>query len=225
MKTCLLLSGLPRFVRDTFANINNTLVLPNSADVFIHTWFDETQDPELASFILENYKPKRWIFEKQRPFANKHLQMDRMMATWAWSYQRNKFVEMLYSSWYSILMSNLLKEQYRLENDFGYDAVIRARFDIVYDKPIVCANYNMNELHISRRTDLPPEMLNDQFAFASNEIMNLYCNGFGLMDHISNYKNTKDGVFCGETLVYEMVTKFGLKHNILNEMNTRTIGK
>lgn len=214
MKTCVLISGLPRNVINAYNNINDCLIKPNDADVFIHTWLGE--DDELVQFITDNFKPKKMIVEKQRPFINNHMELSRMMASHGQSYELSKFVEMLFSSWYSNSQSNLLKEQYRLEHNIDYDYVIRARFDIIYDKPIICSDYGKGILYTAPRQHLPPEMIDDRFAFGSNELMNIYCNGFGLLEYIHKLRNSLDGIFCGETLVYEMVRLFNLEHKIID---------
>lgn len=222
MKTCVLISGLPRNIYAGFNNINQHLIEPNNADVFIHSWLDETNDNRSARFLIENFKPKRWLFEPQKKFVNDHMELGRMMVSHGRGYERNNFVTMVYSSWYSILQANLLKEQHRLENNVEYDYVIRARFDIAYNKPVFCSSHDKNALNISNRNlvpnkgPLPPEMVDDRFAFGSNSIMNLYCNGFGMIEYLHGVRENKDGIFCGETIVYEMSRMFNLKINTLD---------
>jgi hypothetical protein len=104
MKIALLISGLPRWVEKGFENINRTLVQPNNPDIFIHTWND--LDGTLNYPINELYKPKVLKSENQKKWTNSHMNLDRMMASHARSYARDKFVEMLYSSWYSIQQAN-----------------------------------------------------------------------------------------------------------------------
>jgi hypothetical protein len=148
-----------------------------------------------------------------------------MIAVYARAYTHQSYTMMLYSSWYSILQANLLKEQYALHNNIKYDCVIRARFDILYDRKINCEEYDLSKIHISHRTDLPCEMINDQFAFSSNDIMNIYSAGFLLLDRIQKKKDKIDGIFCGETLVYEIIKQFDLDYNLLTQLKTRTLGK
>jgi hypothetical protein len=216
MKVALLISGLPRWVEKGFDNINKTLIAPNDPDIFIHTWND--LDGTLNYPINELYKPKLLKSENQKTWVNTHLELDRMMASHARSYARDKFVEMLYSSWYSIQQANLLKEQYRLENNIKYDYVIRGRFDLYFHQEIVCKNYPSNMLNISNKWLPDLEMTDDRFAFASNEIMNVYASGFNFLDVIQNKRNTIDGIFCGETLVYEVIQIANIKVNKINNL-------
>lgn len=217
MKTCVLISGLPRNVDNAFESINECLIKPNNADVFIHSWVDEQNN--LKDRILQLYKPSDYTFESQKKFVNDYLDLSRMMVSHGRSYTRDRFVEMIYSSWYSNLQSNLIKESFRLKNNIEYDYVIRARFDITYNKPVICSEYNPNILHIANRYHLPEEMIDDRFAFSSNKIMNLYCGGFNLIEYIHSLRHNLDGIFCGETMVYEMVKFYNIEHSIINDLH------
>ncbi len=224
MKTCVILSGQPRNIDASFDNIYHSLIEPNDADVFVHSWINQEQEPQISQSIIERYKPKKYYFENQKSFINDHMELDRMMLSHGRGYTRPDLVTMIYSSMYSLLQSNLLKEQYRLENNMEYDCVIRARFGIVYNRPVLCRSYDTEMLHISNRNlvpnkgVLPSEMVDDRFAFGSNKIMNVYCSGFGLIDYIHNLRNKKDGIFCVETIVYEMIRLFGIRLNILSDL-------
>lgn len=212
MKTALLLSGIARHVERGYDSIYHHLLKPNpNTDVFIHTWLDAAANPELEKKVFDLFAPVKCVMEKPKTFRHSSLNMERMMNSYAKPYKREYFVEAFYSAWYSVLQSNLLKEQYRLENDINYDYVIRARFDITYTAPIVCSNFDPNILHISDR-GLPPEMIDDRFGFASNSIMNIYCGGFTAMEQIHKKRDQQDGVFCGETLVYELCNMYNIPH-------------
>lgn len=218
MKTCLLLSGLPRQVERGYLNLKETIINPNDPDIFIHTWGDKDEDKDLYFSILNWFKPKKIIMEKQKIFNNSYMNLDRMMESHGRSYVRDKFVEMLYSSWFSVQQSNLLKEQYRLEHNIIYDYVIRARFDVSYNIEIDCKQYNKDLLHITNR-GLPSEMIDDRFAFGNNIIMNTYCSGFNFLDYIHDIRHKKDGVFCGETLVYEICKIFNITHKVIDNLD------
>jgi len=110
-----------------------------------------------------------------------------------------------------MLQANLLKEQNRLEHNIHYDYIIRARFDITYTKAIDVSQYDRNIVHIAERPDLPPEMVDDRFAFASNELMNIYCSGFNHIEYIFSRRDKLDGIFCGETILYELFKQWGIQ--------------
>lgn len=217
MKTCLLLSGLARSVEASYENIYKSLIEPNNPDIFIHTWMDPSLVGSLDETIIKLFNPKKIIIEKQKTWNNTNLKMDRMMATHARAYTRQYFVDALYSAWYSMQQSNLLKEQYRLENDFVYDYAIRARFDINYNTIINCQNYDKNKIYVSSR-GLPEEMVCDLFAFGGNDLMNIFCSAFNSIDYINQIRDQKDGAFCGEILVYETLKMFGISHEKINNL-------
>lgn len=211
MKTALLISGLPRCIDRGFPSIRDALIKPNNPDIFIHTW-GNPGDHGLREKITNLFHPNMLTIEEPKIIHNTHMNLDRMMASHGRSYQRHKFVEMVYSMWYSILQANLLKEHNRLEHNIHYDYIIRARFDITYTKAIDVKNYDSNIIHTAHRPDLPPEMVDDRFAFASNELMNIYCSGFNMIEHIFSKRDKLDGIFCGETICYELFKLFGISH-------------
>lgn len=217
MKTCLLISGLPRQVERSFPNILESLIETNQPDIFIHTWND--LDGNLKSPIIELYKPKEIKIENQKSWINSNMNLDRMMASHGRSYTKEKFIEMIYSSWYSVQQANLLKEEYRLKHNIIYDYAIRARFDINYSKAIYCKDYDRNVLNISNKVLPDVEMVDDRFAFASNSIINAYCGIFNMLDYVQELRHDKDGIFCGETLVYEMCRMFGIRHQKINDLH------
>lgn len=208
MKTALLLSGLPRYIDEGFPSINECLIKPNKPDIFIHTW-GKSNDSGLRSKLVNLFNPNHMLIEPGKIIHNTHINLDRMMASHGRSYTKEKFVEMVYSMWYSMLQANLLKEQCRLEHNIHYDYVIRARFDITYSKPVKVAEYNSGIIHVAER-GLPNEMVDDRFAFGCNELMNVYCSGFNLIEYIHSLRDRQDGIFCGETIVYEICKMFNI---------------
>lgn len=220
MKTCLLLSGLARSVEASYDNIQKSLIEPNNPDVFIHTWI-EPSDP-LAETIIKLYNPKKIVMEPLKVWNNSKLSMDRMMATHAKAYTRQYFVDAFYSAWYSKLQANLLKEQYRLENDIVYDYTMKARFDINYSIPIDCQQYDNSMIHVSNR-GLPDEMVCDLFAFGGNDVMNIFLGGFNSMDYVNKIRDQKDGAFCGEVLVWELMRMYGISYNKISNLTCTRI--
>lgn len=210
MKTALIISGLPRCMNKGYLNIQNCLIQPNNPDIFIHTW-GNPNDEALRSTINAYFHPNMLTIEHPKVIHNTHWNLDRMMASHGRSYQRNKFVEMVYSMWYSMLQSNLLKEHNRLEHNIHYDYVIRARFDITYTRVVKVSEFDPNVIHIANR-GLPAEMVDDRFAFASNELMNLYCSGFNLIEWVFSKRDKLDGIFCGETICYEIFKLFNIPY-------------
>jgi|SRR6185369_7799729 len=214
MKIALLISGLPRHVDQGFPSIRDALIKPNNPDVFIHTWGDPG-DQNLRSKLTALFNPKMLTIESPKIIHNTHMNLDRMMVSHGRSYRRDKFVEMVYSMWYSIQQANLLKEHHRLEHNVHYDYIIRARFDITYTMAVDCQKYDPNIVHTASRPDLPVEMVDDRFAFASNSLMNIYCGGYNNIEYIFDMRDKKDGIFCGETILYELFKLYNIQHAAL----------
>ena len=86
-------------------------------DVFIHTWFD----PEINdhSDIIEKIKTL---------YQPKSFQID-----YSPNYNRLDFGVMLKT----FMLSNELKKNYEIENDFRYDVVVKYRFDILFQHHIL----------------------------------------------------------------------------------------
>lgn len=213
MKSALLISGLPRCIDGGFGSIRDCLMAPNNPDIFIHTW-GNPNDQQLRDKIINYFHPNMLTIESPKIINNTHIDIDRMIRKYAPGYKHDKFIEMTYSMWWSIMQANLLKETNRLEHNIKYDWVIRARFDITYTKPVDLTAYNSGLLNVADRPGLPPEMIDDRFAFASNEIMNLYCGWFNQIDWIWAKRDKMDGVICGETIVYEMCKLFNITQSI-----------
>jgi hypothetical protein len=213
-------SGLPRSIDKSFDNIQKNLIEPNKPDVFIHSW---TEDEEIKSEIIQKYQPKSYVFESRKNFVNDDLDLDRMMISHARSYTRLNFVDMLYSSWYSIQQSNNIKELYRLSNGINYDYVIRARFDLNYSQIIDCKNYDNNKIYVSNRQLPDHDMIDDMFSFGSNQNMNVYSSSFNYLDFFCNVRSKIDGIFCGETLVYETLKTNNIEYKIIEDLNTNKV--
>jgi hypothetical protein len=215
MRNCVLISGLPRQVEKCYENINSCIIKPNNADVFIHSWVEES-DSTTKNSIINKYNPKKFEFETQKPFLNDYLKLERMMSSHGSGYTRANFVSMLYNQFYSILKCNLIKEKHRLENNIQYDYVARARFDIEYNQKIIFSEYPSDFIYTPNCRALPPEMIEDRFAFGSNALMNLYCSLFNNIESIYQKKDCLDGIICGETLVFELIKFHNIKNTHLN---------
>lgn len=85
-------------------------------DVFIHTWYDpEIKDhSEVIEKIKTLYQPKLFQIDHSP------------------NYNRLDFAVMLKT----FMLSNELKKNYEIENDFRYDVVVKYRFDILFQHHI-----------------------------------------------------------------------------------------
>jgi hypothetical protein len=196
-RVAICLSGQPRSYRETFPYIYHHIIQPNNADVFFHTWFDESNLymekahvgrgdchlPETTvSELVQMYKPKAYLVEKPKPFKKPNLLMNdtRVRNFINMNSQLNHTpqqaqdhaIRQNMSMLYSIFKSNELKETYANENGFVYDYVIRIRFDLVPKVPLVLSQFNPNSLYYQ---DLghPDQLISDWVNFGSNLIMNV----------------------------------------------------
>jgi hypothetical protein len=179
------------------------VVIPNQCDVFFHAWYDP-QDLSMRKmtpghegrilhagidqFIIENYKPKSHIIEKQRQFhhRNFHISDENFDAVYPWSgkYDKQKFIQdrgiCTHSMWYSIMQSLLLKDLYSHENEFEYDCVIVSRFDVSPTEKVIVRDYDVSNI-VTRSQLYPRDEICDWFFFTNNENSNVIGNTFNLL--------------------------------------------
>ena len=87
----------------------------DTIDVFIHSW-----STDYEKGLVDVYKPKNYIIEKQIDFKQSSVRQNSIA-----------------SRWYSLAMVNQLKSLYEEENDFKYDWVMLSRFDYVFNKDLI----------------------------------------------------------------------------------------
>jgi len=211
MKIALCMSGQARGVLKGWDGICANLLNPNAPDIFVHVWADEKGEQVQA--IKDLYKPVAMVVEDQRHFVNSRTDVDRQRAKYPHGASRDDFVDRTYSMQYSILQANLVKERYRLEHDVHYDCVIRARFDLSFSRPIEGARFDMSVIHLLDKCI--PEMIDDRFALGPTHYMNLYSAGFCFYDNINLIRSSKDGIFCGETVLFEMLKACGVPYRFI----------
>lgn len=212
MRVALCISGQSRFVSEIFPSIERNVILPNNADVFLHTWVADTTAPykkggqwnkqRLAEKAHETaiklYKPKTYLIENDISFKNSKNNWAKSIDKYYHVYEEgyDKYLnKAMYSMWYSIMKSNELKEKYRLENDIHYDAVIRCRMDVDFQMPIICDQLDLNK--ISFEYDGRDNHINDWVAVGNNANMNIYQSTFNIIDkYIENNE-----IWCNEDIV------------------------
>lgn len=241
MKVALCLSGQPRFIEYGYKSIYKNLIEPNNPDIFVHTWFDNNDankkfrddgnwnnnsnnkiDPFTEQKILSLYKPVRYVCEPQRKFKNSQWEMEKTIEKYLSHLNKDYVVDMMHCMWYSIYQSNLIKETYKLEHDIHYDYVIRCRFDSIIPRMLICKELDPNFLWLSHDRNTPNQ-LDDWFAVSSNDTMNLYSDGFNLINFLYKTSMMRDGLFCNENLMYELVKKFNIPHKILSDFHIQFI--
>ncbi len=232
MKVALCLSGQPRVVDIGYQKLSQAILQHNDVDVFIHTWFDpenlSTQSviPGRESHTLDSlaieklqryYQPKKILVEKPKSWKRSYGFPDKCFTnawTWALEVQGGLDVAKEYinntthSMFYSMMMANLIKEQYSAETGVEYDPVIRNRID--YSPHVVL---NLNDISIDDDTlvyqDLnqPDGMISDWFGMGTTNTMNVFCGVYNQIGQLIRQSSEVDGFWCNELL---------LKHHIEN---------
>ena len=232
MKVALCLSGQPRVVDIGYQKLSQAILQHNDVDVFIHTWFDpenlSTQSviPGRESHTLDSlaieklqryYQPKKILVEKPKSWKRSYGFPDKCFTnawTWALEVQGGLDVAKEYinntthSMFYSMMMANLIKEQYSAETGVEYDLVIRNRID--YYPHVVL---NLNDISIDDDTlvyqDLnqPDGMISDWFGMGTTNTMNVFCGVYNQIGQLIRQSSEVDGFWCNELL---------LKHHIEN---------
>ena len=232
MKVALCLSGQPRVVDIGYQKLSQAIQQHNDVDVFIHTWFDpenlSTQSviPGRESHTLDSlaieklqryYQPKKILVEKPKSWKRSYGFPDKCFTnawTWALEVQGGLDVAKEYinntthSMFYSMMMANLIKEQYSAETGVEYDLVIRNRID--YSPHVVL---NLNDISIDDDTlvyqDLnqPDGMISDWFGMGTTNTMNVFCGVYNQIGQLIRQSSEVDGFWCNELL---------LKHHIEN---------
>jgi hypothetical protein len=207
MKIALCLSGQPRVVDVGFSKLSQSILQHNSdVDVFIHTWFDEENlstnsiipgreshrlDPNAINKLIQYYSPKRIMVEKPKKWTRKYEFPDKVFThahTWALEVPSGLEVAKKYicdttnSMFYSIMMSNLLKEQYSVENSIEYDLVIRNRIDYSPHVVLQLENIVINDDDLMYQDLYQPDgMISDWFAMGSSNAINTFCGVYNQM--------------------------------------------
>lgn len=103
----------------------------NDVDVFVHSWSTDLQEE-----ILKEYSPKKYIIEQQKVFDTpKYSILDKTPEVRKQTH---------YSLWYSRKKSVELKSQYEKDNNFKYDCVMLARFDLAWQTDLIFSEYDQD---------------------------------------------------------------------------------
>lgn len=140
-------------------------------DIIFHTW--ET-DNETLQILFDNYKPKKYLIEKQELIKNDIIN----------SYKNLSPIEItVKSQLYTQSKSIDLVLEYQKENNFEYDLVLHTPFDQLFFKPIEFDKLDKNYIYNSYWNCVTPLVKNNMH----------YENNKGLYDqwYISNPNNIK----------------------------------
>lgn len=227
MKVAVCLSGQLRWVEECYKEINNKIIAPNNADVFIHSWYSDTLADKVFTEHGQNslfykgqlqknadklavklYKPLNSIFEEQKDFSDLSKNID--ISPYS-TPAINQF-----SMFYSIFKCNQLKKQHEIDNKFIYDAVIRCRFDLQPYQNFKAENFDLNVINAKSDCRHTSYCINDHFAISNSKNMDVYSDTYNYL--IKYYSEDKEP-FCPEILLgyglrYDQTRKVDVKlHN------------
>ena len=146
----------------------------NDVDIFLFSW-EVDKEEEFKKYL----NPKKMKLIPQIDFEiPEHLKG-----------KNDKRVIAHYSRWYGVKEVMKLKKEYEEENNFKYDLVVNARFDLCYNRLFDFGSLPTNEFHIPIHPDKVyygwpsenPEILDHIFA-SSSENMDKYSNLFDKLD-------------------------------------------
>lgn len=217
MNIAICLSGAIKFIDNGLITINKISNLYNTK-LFIHSW--EIEDftnfnsnswtgyrrqssishPDLyLSDTFNIYKYEDILIEK---YEEKQKSFKDIINRFQFSgYARHDLGPL--SMFYSIYKANELKVKYEKDNNIKFDCVIRIRSDSLIKNNFTLDNYNINNLNIPNGSDWGG--LNDQFAFANSDVMNLYSETF------NNIEKIKRSIYHPETILKESMELYDIK--------------
>lgn len=217
MKTAVLISGQVRDAKQCYPTLNEHIIQPYNADVFIDTWAPNSEiidhrgqlipNDLSAQEILNLYKPKLALFEdfNSSPLFQRirDYKIDNRTAydgSHAWETK----IENVFYMYYKVWTCFKRMKHYEEMNNFRYDRVIRMRFDLLFESfPIV---------EVAPETVYVPQGfdhrggINDLLSLGTRETMEKVC---GLFTNLVKYAN--DGVgFHPESILRTHMNRCGL---------------
>ena len=138
----------------------------NKIDFFIHSWNVEHQDSINALF-----NPVAAKYEKQRTFKIPKYVIGEEIRK-----------QSHYSRWYSTQQSMQLKHQYEEQNNFKYDWVMSARFDIAWKVPVIFSEYTNETFYYGGFHRGESIKVIDFWFFSGSENMDRFCDLYNNLD-------------------------------------------
>ena len=142
MKVAVCIKGQPRNYKVGFDSINREIISKYDTDVFGHAWWDpqevgksyfhapwalpSTIQPDLDKILPELYHFKKFTIEPTIIFPQNRI----YEVSEGTKPNREKFIQILLSSYYSLKCVLTLMEEYEKENNIDYDWLFLTRYDI-----------------------------------------------------------------------------------------------
>lgn len=233
-------SGQPRTWRIAKENILKYYTFEKNVNVdfFIHTW-DTNEYKSITNPFnrIEEKVSENELEEIKKAFNPKYAELE--------IYNRDEMPNPFCSLFYSFKKSIWLKRKYEIENDFRYDVVIKARFDVNYMQEGLCNfRYPYSKFYIpheiqnlvaysnTRITRFPTEFnypcFDDVSFYANSPTMDIISNCY---DYYNDIRNDEMYKFCNKKFVENHAYFYGpgtllyryLIENGIHPENIRTV--
>jgi hypothetical protein len=198
MRIALCLSGQARSYKKAHEFIDRNLLSKYNVDVFAHTWRPQYSKVALYDGITNLYNPVNFVLDDNLP---ENINSDLYVPNA--SHPANFCTSMFYS----IYRANDFRLKFQSLNNIKYDFVVRSRFDLALNKVIDFSSLQKGKVYVSKDTEDENALLNDQFAIADPDTMNIYAATFlHLRWHAYN------GVpLCGHAMLEAQLQHFGVQ--------------
>jgi len=162
MKTALLLSGLPRNVKEGYDEYFSKLITKYNADVYLHYWEDGEYEE-----VLKVYNPKKYInlkpfsFESYKEGINS-LNDSNARPDKKYDVSGNFYSLPMFFGWQSVF--NLIDSQ------IEYDCIIRSRYDLSsYHIPGI-QNLDLSKINVSNYHWSGNEVIDDNILITNQDL-------------------------------------------------------
>lgn len=196
-KLALCLSGQPRSYFDAYQYIKKNLLDHFNVDVFVHSWKNSNKLIQLKIYeeINSIYSPKLLLFDNA---LDETINSDLVVPN------SSHPAHFCTSMFYSLHKADHFRIASEICLGQRYDFVIRTRFDHALNCVLDFNRMKKGKVYISKDTDGPNPLLNDQFAIADPETMKIYSSTFLFLRHHYN----KGVPLCGHAMLEAQLQMF-----------------
>ena len=198
-KLALCLSGQPRSYFDAYQYVKKNLLNQFDVDVFVHSWKSNNVLVQLKIYeeIKAIYSPVLMLFDSPlSEDTNSDLTVP----------NASHPAHFCTSMFYSIHKSDHFRIVSEISFKKKYDFVIRTRFDHALNTVIDFNKLQPGKVYVSKDTDGPNPLLNDQFAIADPETMKIYSSTYLFLRH--HY--SKGVSLCGHSMLEAQLKMFDI---------------
>ena len=194
MKLAVCLSGQPRDVKNSLENIKELWSCEQNVDFFFHSRWgvegvpfrddapSDVYTDDLFDYIITTLNPVHYKIENPIQFEKQYPDS----AHWGCYHPRfnRNPSQNIQSMFYSLNQCNNLKVEYEIKNNFKYDAVLKCRFDYIFNKKYDVKNFNLKYLNTKNDCKHTEYAINDHIALSNSDNMNMYSD---VIHHLDKY--------------------------------------